>query len=190
MKNLTSIFSKIQLYNLVKTGEKASYEEESEYDTTITSATFSAGVEISRKSGFYLINNFFIAFLICVLSLTLFSEVPENIGNRISASFTLLLTMFAFKITTSSQLPTISYLTITDLYQGMGAFYIFALCVYYSIIRQIQTDPAAARKIDENVIYGFIGVLVLMHIVIVFLIIKIKIDLFHIFNQLLHENGL
>jgi hypothetical protein len=110
----------------VEISETASYDESdprgSKIDVAFLNKTsrkskFVAVCTCSRIPLFYLINCYSFNLLITVLSLTLFVIDVKLAQNRISGTFTLILTSFSFKVVTSKSLPTISYLTSLDKYQ-------------------------------------------------------------------------
>jgi hypothetical protein len=71
----------------------------------------------SRKFGFYITNAYLLNFLITVISLTNFAIEIRRVQNRLSGTFTLILTSISFKWVTNRSLPTISYMTSMDRYQ-------------------------------------------------------------------------
>ena len=112
-------FLKFKLYRKVNLTEIASYESNeisNNMNETIKKLKFVAVCKCSRKPLYYLINCYSFNFLITILSLTLFVIDSKLAQNRISGTFTLILTSFSFKVVTSKSLPTISYLTSLDRY--------------------------------------------------------------------------
>ncbi|PIK52444.1 putative gamma-aminobutyric acid receptor subunit gamma-2 isoform X2 [Apostichopus japonicus] len=71
---------------------------------------------VQRQSMYYLWNIALVIFLILGLSFTSFSVEASAPADRLSVTVTLLLTAVAFKFVVSSNLPTISYLTLLDKY--------------------------------------------------------------------------
>jgi hypothetical protein len=161
---------------MVRINSEASYERDSMYKGVIKPAdksVFSVTVIISRKASFFVTNNLLIVFLITFLSLTLFSAEPTDVSSRLSSVFTLLLTLFAFKIVITNQLPTISYLTIIDKYQVLNIIYLTMICCWFAIIKALNFEDEYLRKqIDEMLLYCFVGLLFSLNVFILFLLIS------------------
>lgn len=160
---------------MVRINSETSYEREPSYKglQSVDKTVFSATVIISRKASFFVTNNLLIVFLITFLSLTLFSAEPTDASSRLSSVFTLLLTLFAFKIVITNQLPTISYLTIIDKYQVLNIIYLTSICCWFAIITSLRfEDESKRRQLDVIMLYVFIGLLLSLNMFIFFLLIK------------------
>merc|ERR1712085_103115 len=72
--------------------------------------------------------------VISLLSLTTFSVPPEETGDRLAMNITLLLTAVAFKYTTSSYLPQISYMTLVDKFNMFCMLVILISCLSHTAI--------------------------------------------------------
>lgn len=105
----------------------ASYEQDSHYKhlklNYHVGNAFHAAVRISRKSNMYVINSFSLVFIVTGLTFTSFVDNPEFANNRNKSLFSLLLTLFAYKITVSAQLPSVSYLTLIDKYMLLSILF-------------------------------------------------------------------
>lgn len=75
---------------------------------------------LARQPGYYLWNVAFIDCMLVVISLFVLLVPPEEFGDRMAMSLTLLLTAIAFKQVVSSHLPPVSYLTWLDKYVLCG----------------------------------------------------------------------
>ncbi len=160
---------------MVRINSDTSYEREPSYKglLPLDKTVFSATVIISRKASFFVTNNLLIVFLITFLSLTLFAAEPTDASSRLSSVFTLLLTLFAFKIVITNQLPTISYLTIIDKYQVLNIIYLTAICCWFAMINLLAfEEDARRRQLDLIMLYVFIGLLLSLNVFIFFLLIK------------------
>ena len=111
----------------------------------------------SRRPGYYLFNFFAFVFLLTVLSLTLFCVNVNNPAPRIAGTFTLILTLFNFKIVISKSLPTISYLTSLDKYEIVNLIFLVVCCFWHSLGTLI-TDSNLQVFIDK-IILGALGVI-------------------------------
>jgi hypothetical protein len=96
------------------------------------------------------------------LSLTAFSSPPDEWGDRAGVLFTLLLTVVAFKLVISDELPALSYNTFLDQYLAVGTIYIFILIVACAIVPHMSPD--SVLTIDRVVFIGACALLVLVQL--------------------------
>jgi len=87
----------------------------------------------ARKPGFYLINAFFLIFLITLISITVFSIDHQSPQFRLQSMFTILLSAISLKWSILKRLPSISYLTLLDLYQIASIFFICLIISWHAI---------------------------------------------------------
>ena len=170
---------KFKLYRLVKVSETASYDMESSMSVSVTSddyknlsmtksnkrSKFVASCFCSRRPGYYLTNVYSFNLLITVLSLTLFVIDTKLAQNRISGTFTLILTSFSFKVVTSKTLPTISYLTSLDKYQIINIVYLALCCVWHSVCASLSIDQERKFLLDKIVLCCFATFFTLIQVV-------------------------
>jgi hypothetical protein len=121
----------------------------------------------SRRPGYYLTNVYSFNFLITVLSLTLFVIDTKLAQNRISGTFTLILTSFSFKVVTSKTLPTISYLTSLDKYQIINIVYLALCCVWHSVCASLNIDHEKKFYLDKVVLCCFASFFTLIQVVFI-----------------------
>ncbi|CAF0942644.1 unnamed protein product [Brachionus calyciflorus] len=173
---------KWKLYKMVKVSQQASYDIGSarsinnidveahdfhEMDKVRRSkrAKFVATCYCSRRPAYYLINCFSFNFLITVLSLTIFSIETRLAPNRISGTFTLILTSVSFKWVSNRTLPTVSYLTSLDKYQITSIIYLVLCCVWHSTIASIAVEMPTKIIIDKIVVGIFATIFITIQIV-------------------------
>lgn len=118
----------------------------------------------SRRPGYYLTNVYSFNLLITVLSLTLFVIDTKLAQNRISGTFTLILTSFSFKVVTSKTLPAISYLTSLDKYQIINIVYLTMCCVWHSICASLDLDHERKFFLDKIVLCCFATFFILIQV--------------------------
>lgn len=189
IKILIEVFFLIfqRLYELVKVSEVASYDLHGSYTSlklkfpndrkqVIVNKTyqskFVATLFCSRRFGFYFINAYLFNFLITIISLTNFSIEIRRPQNRLSGTFTLILTSISFKWVTNRALPTVSYMTSLDRYQIVNILYMCFLCVWHAIIAT-NFDLNVKEKYDKISLIAFSILFLLIHI---FFIIRTIID--------------
>uniref|UniRef100_A0A1I8HD80 G_PROTEIN_RECEP_F3_4 domain-containing protein n=1 Tax=Macrostomum lignano TaxID=282301 RepID=A0A1I8HD80_9PLAT len=73
-------------------------------------------------------------FLICSLSLVTFAVKRDLPQNRLQLTFTLVLTLVAFKFVVNQCLPKISYLTYLDKYVISSLFILTLICLWHGLI--------------------------------------------------------
>ncbi|KXJ08495.1 ligand-gated ion channel 50 [Exaiptasia diaphana] len=131
---------------------------------------------VRRKNGFYLWNVALIVFLITALSFTSFSVPISESADRLSVTLTLLLTAIAFKFVVSQSLPTISYLTLLDMYVISGLVFLFCIAVENGLV--VALPVKIQKEVDRICLFTAIAIFVLIHIiaVIVVLMKKRKVD--------------
>ena len=135
---------------------------------------FVVTVKCSRRSPFYLVNNFLFNFLITILSMTLFSIDPKTAQTRIGGTFTLILTSFSFKVVTSKSLPTIAYLTSLDKYQLINIVYLASCCVWHSVCASLIHNDRKLQS-DKIALYCFASIFVsIQFFFIIYLLISCK----------------
>ncbi len=92
--------------------------------------------------------------------------------NRISGTFTLILTSFSFKVVTSKTLPTISYLTSLDKYQIINIVYLALCCVWHSVCASLNIDHEKKFFLDKVVLCCFASVFTLIQLTFTFSFMK------------------
>lgn len=116
---------------------------------------FVASCFCSRRPAYYLANFYSYNFLITILSLTLFVIDIKFVQSRLSSSFTLILTSFNFKVTTSRSLPTISYLTSLEKYQLINLVYLSLCCCWHSVCASLDMNLDEKKNLDSLVMIIF-----------------------------------
>jgi hypothetical protein len=104
--------------------------------------------------------------------LTLFVIDTKLAQNRISGTFTLILTSFSFKVVTSKTLPTISYLTSLDKYQIINIVYLALCCVWHSVCASLNIDHEKKFFLDKVVLCCFASVFTLIQLTFTFSFMK------------------
>jgi len=97
------------------------------------------GASVKRRSSFVLLNAALPVSSICFLSLTTFFVPPEDTADRLELSVTILLTAVAFKYTTASYLPMISYMTLIDKFTLLCSFIIVIVCMCHTVLGMLDT---------------------------------------------------
>lgn len=144
---------------MVKTSNEASYETES-YSNHIklhkTGNAFSAAVAISRRSSLNVLNNFSLVFIVTLLTFTTFADSAVSSDARSKTLFTLLLSLFAYKITTSAQIPSISYLTMIDKYMLMCICFTGSLAIWFAFFDFQNYEKTRGKQVELYAMYSFI----------------------------------
>ena len=150
---------------LSKSSNKLSDLHQVSANRTNRRSKFVASCFCSRRPGYYLTNVYSFNLLITVLSLTLFAIESKMSQNRISGTFTLILTSFSFKIVTSKTLPTISYLTSLDKYQIINIVYLGMCCVWHAVCATLSIDADRKYVLDKIVLSCLATCFILIQVV-------------------------
>ncbi|XP_064646448.1 cys-loop ligand-gated ion channel-like [Lineus longissimus] len=121
-----------------------------------------------RKYGFFLWNVLLIMLFICSLGLCTFSVSVVLPQNRLQLSFTLVLTIVAFKYVINQSLPKISYLTYLDIYVLVSLTMLFLICCWHSVLSQLQEfgfSESTQYWADKYGLYSFAVLYVIFHII-------------------------
>jgi hypothetical protein len=172
---------KWRLYELVRVSETASYDlgscmslsrknskfllGQSKRDKTngICQSKYVASCFCTRRFGFYLVNAYLFNFLITAISLTNFAIEIRRVQNRLSGTFTLILTSISFKWVTNRSLPTVSYMTSLDRYQIVNILYMCLLCIWHAVIAAFF-DITIKDYLDIWLLIAFSLLFILFHI--------------------------
>ena len=117
--------------------------------------------------------------MLSILSLTIFSvnnyTAPEK---RLSGSFTLILTLFNFKLFTSNTLPTISYLTSLDKYIILTLIFIVFCSGWHAISGALIQPLDYQQKVDKIMLGVLGGFFLLTQFWLLFSLIKSYMKIF------------
>eukprot|EP01060_Flectonema_neradi_P024615 TRINITY_DN33533_c0_g1_i1.p1 TRINITY_DN33533_c0_g1~~TRINITY_DN33533_c0_g1_i1.p1 ORF type:complete len:477 (+),score=82.45 TRINITY_DN33533_c0_g1_i1:46-1476(+) len=107
-------------------------------------------IPIVRKSGFYA-NLMTIQMDLSVLSLCCLVAFPvEELATRISATFTLLVALIAFKFSVGEKLPKVAYTTWFDIYFYLVFQFLFAMAVYFTALKIYKDYYDTNKKIEAT----------------------------------------
>lgn len=150
-----STFTQTHEWNLHQAVCNSENIEQSDYSVD-HHCTIDMSVCVTRKPNYYYWNSFLLIFIITMICLCCFSFRCDISSNRLIVGITVLLTLITFKWTLTKHLPSISYLTNLDQYSLMNIFFVFATCVYHSVLGALTPElcPMPFREID---FYTFIG---------------------------------
>ena len=73
-------------------------------------------LQVRRFASYYVQNIVLIMALLSIMGLLCYAMEPDNIGDRLSTNFTLILTIVAFKLVLAQSLPKVAYNTLIDWY--------------------------------------------------------------------------
>lgn len=87
----------------------------------------------ARRPGFYYVNAFFLIFLITLISFNVFSIDLNSPQFRIQSMLTILLAAISLKWSILKRLPSISYLTLLDIYQIASICFICLVLTWHAL---------------------------------------------------------
>jgi hypothetical protein len=125
----------------------------------------SANCYTARRPGFYIVNAFFLIFLITIVSFAVFAINTKTPHFRLQTTYTLLLTAISLKwVIMNRTLPIISYLTSLDVYQIASFTFICLLAAWHALIASFWPDLGYSKELDNIMCVVFALVLVLGHV--------------------------
>ena len=176
---------KWKLFLLVQTSDEPSYENpySNIYETTnikhrhmkqiITArkrfkpAKISGKCYVARKPGYFLVNAYFLVFLITVLSTAIFAINFSLTHFRLLATFALLLTSVSFKWVVNRSLPPVG-ITSLDAYQISSVVFICLEGIWHSLVGAPHLIPRGTSiNVDPWIHIIFSILFILMQLVFV-----------------------
>ena len=119
----------------------------------------------ARRPGFYIVNGFFLIFMITLISLAVFAINQKTPHFRLQTTYTLLLTAISLKwVILNRALPSISYLTSLDVYQITSFTFICSLSTWHALVATFWTVEYS-EYLDNCMAIFFAVIFALIHIV-------------------------
>jgi len=117
------------------------------------SKRFKVRLRIERKSAYYVIQVFFIAWMITIVSCFALAMDASDIGNRLALISAGLLTLIAFKYSIAESLPSVPYTTFTDRFL-LGQVVTVCLValenvIAFKLVRRHSVDEAEVNAAEE-----------------------------------------
>eukprot|EP01064_Diplonema_japonicum_P017064 TRINITY_DN25102_c0_g1_i1.p1 TRINITY_DN25102_c0_g1~~TRINITY_DN25102_c0_g1_i1.p1 ORF type:complete len:483 (+),score=114.89 TRINITY_DN25102_c0_g1_i1:113-1561(+) len=108
-------------------------------------------IPILRKAEFY-DNMMNVMCFIASLAFCAFASHPVQFCERLSATFSLLLALIAFKFSVADKLPKVAYLTAFDRYMDVTFGFLGLLAVYFALMKVWleEKEKAKAKKLANN----------------------------------------
>ncbi len=119
-----------------------------------------------------MLNNFSLVFIVTLLTFTTFADSTVSSDARSKTLFTLLLSLFAYKITTSAQIPSISYLTMIDKYMLLSICFTGSLALWFAFFDFQDYKTMDGKQIDSMAMYCFVVVFIFIQLFTIALILK------------------
>ncbi|KAL7530745.1 hypothetical protein ACHAXR_005896 [Thalassiosira sp. AJA248-18] len=113
---------------------------------------------VKRHSSFLLINAAMPVSAISFLSLATFFVPPKDTADRLEISIIILFTAVAFKFTTASYLPMISYMTLIDKFTLWSTVGIVMVCIWHTLLGMLDTWVEVSNDILDLPNKVFFGV--------------------------------
>ena len=148
----TPVFAKFQLSNSVTT-EWTMHEPTLEFGFTDPSASryrqsyplVIAKFRMERNSSFYLTRVCVYLAMLSALSLTTFGINVDEVGDRLSVDFTMLLAIIAYQLVVGSLLPIVEFLTFIDKYSSFATIFVSLITFENGILGYLYTNAG-----DDN----------------------------------------
>lgn len=107
---------------------------------------------VKRKPQSYLWNIYVMLLILGSLTFTVFSVSPDDTGDRLGILLTLVLALVAFKLVLAQFLPSISYLTMLDVYTLASTMLMFFISMFASILPHVIMDADALFIADKVIL--------------------------------------
>jgi len=135
-------------------------------------------IRVERRYMYFVYNVFSPIFLMSVLSLTTWAINPTIAGERLAATFTLLLSLIAFKFAIAQHIPLVPYLTYLDSYMCLAFLAMVTVAIQNAICAQLPEDPwddtptELQIKFDRYFFSIFGGSWVVFNVILVFVALR------------------
>ena len=103
---------------------------------------------VKRKPAYYLWNIYVMLLILGTLSFTVFSVDPAETGDRLGIMLTLVLALVAFKLVLVQMLPSISYLTMLDVFTLGSIQLMFFISIFNAILPSLGLNEQALMTAD------------------------------------------
>ncbi|XP_063728836.1 gamma-aminobutyric acid receptor subunit beta-like, partial [Symsagittifera roscoffensis] len=137
---------------MVQTGEN---NAQAEPDDEEPDGVLVLRCNVKRKFNYFLYNCFLVMLFFAVMSMCNFANKPENVQFRLAGTLTLVLTSVAYKLMLSNSLPTISYLTLVDVYVLFSVFMLTFLVVAFAVLHTVYRHFTCCLEEEELVHLAF-----------------------------------
>ncbi|XP_063721227.1 uncharacterized protein LOC134847895 isoform X2 [Symsagittifera roscoffensis] len=104
---------------------------------------------VQRKFNYFIYNCFLVMVFFSIMSYGNFANKPENVQFRLGGALTLVLTAVTYKLMLSNSLPTISYLTLIDIYVLFQIFMMTNLAVTFAVLHWVWRWYADQIDLEE-----------------------------------------
>ncbi len=123
-------------------------------------SSFTLALQVTRQPGFYMWRVVLVVVALLLLTMTTFACAPDNIGDRLSVTMTLALTIVAFQLVVAEILPKVEYLTYLDkvflsCFFGVVFVSLESAALHVLLVRAEAVDAATAAWWDAVVAGGF-----------------------------------
>lgn len=138
-------------------------------------------IRVERRYMYFVYNVFTPIFFMALLTATTWSINPTISGERIAATFTLLLSLIAFKFAIAQHMPLVPYLTYLDQYMIMAFLSIVSVAIENAVCAQISDDPWQDQPTTRQLTFDryffsiFIGVWIGGNVVLLVIAMKGKL---------------
>ncbi|XP_075253099.1 uncharacterized protein LOC142344885 isoform X4 [Convolutriloba macropyga] len=105
---------------------------------------------VQRKFNYFIYNCFLVMVFFSIMSYGNFANKPENVQFRLGGALTLVLTAVTYKLMLSNSLPTISYLTLIDIYVLFQIFMMTLLAVTFAVLHWVWRWYADDIDLEEQ----------------------------------------
>lgn len=122
-------------------------------------------IKVSRKYWSHVMRTIFLILSLCLAQLFVFAvgTEPEDLADRLSISFTMVLTALVFMFVIESRLPTVSFLTLLDKYI-YGTFVIMMIITLGSAAAVLQPEKEQRDQINMVMLIISVSLVTLLQV--------------------------
>ena len=114
-------------------------------------------LKVERRFEYYLKRVCIVIASLSAASLLSFGVPSEQVAERLSQNFTLLLTIVAFQFIVSTSLPVVPFLTFLDKYIMGGFLFVILVSIPNAIVNSLSNDQTIVDDIDRIFLFVFMG---------------------------------
>ncbi len=115
-------------------------------------------IKVKRKASYWLFGVWFINVILTVLLLLVYLVDVNDVADRLAVTLSILLSVVAFRVYVSSELPRLSYLTVFDYYINITIGLVAFIAVGSAIPSHLSNDENSIEKIDIAAVVASAGV--------------------------------
>ena len=132
-------------------------------------------LKVRRLAMYYVQNIVLTMTMLSIIGLLCYAMEPDNIGDRLSTMFTLILTVVAFKLVLAQSLPKVAYNTLIDWYM-MASFMSLTLTCGACVIPSFYSDSDDQEDANRSALYFSVVLVVTTILLWAMMVLRVKLS--------------